>query len=313
MNARRGRYVEFFVLGSGGGAPSRERWLPAFFATDWMGNGVLLDAGEGAQLRLAELGFSVNDVDVIAVTHSHGDHVNGLPGLLQSMYMNSRRRPLTILADPNTAEFAREALEVGRRDLGFDVNLIVIKGHGEYPVSGRGGDYLVVKWFPVCHTIEAYGFTLEWRLRARVDVGRLKSLGLEPGPWLSNLISRGETVYRGVKVSIEDVASGPGVMKIVYTGDTRPCRSVAEASRGARLLVHDSTFDSSLSAEAAERGHSTSLDAARIAAEARVDALLLTHISPRYRGYPRRLVEEARRVFEPSILAWDKMRLRFTV
>ncbi len=301
------------VLGSGGGAPSRERWLPAFFISDWMGHGILLDAGEGAQLRLAELGFSVNDVDVIALTHSHGDHVNGLPGLLQSMYMNSRRKPLTILADALTAKFIREALEVEYRDLGFKIDLIEVSGEGEHTVSSKGGDSLVLKWFPVCHTIEAYGFAVEWRLRARLDLKKLRNLGLEPGPWISELLTRGEAHYRGVKVKLEDVSSGPGLMRIVYTGDTRPCRTVIDSARGARLLIHDSTFDSSLADEAAERGHSTSLDAARIASEAGVDVLVLTHISPRYRDYPKVLVEDAKRVFQKSILAWDKMRLRLTV
>jgi ribonuclease Z len=277
-----------------------------------MGHGILLDAGEGAQLRLVETGFSVNDVDVIALTHSHGDHINGLPGLLQSMYMNSRRKPLTIFADRLTAEFIREALEVGYRDLGFEINLIEISGEGEYVVSRKGGDLLVVKWFPVCHTIEAYGFTVEWRLRARVDLEKLRSMGLEPGPWISELLARGEVDYRGVRVKLDDISSGSGSTRIVYTGDTRPCRTVVNSARGARLLIHDSTFDSSLADEAAERGHSTSLDSASVAYEAGVDTLVLAHISPRYRDYPRIIVDEARRVFPRSIMAWDKMRLRLT-
>ncbi|WP_460123935.1 ribonuclease Z [Stetteria hydrogenophila] len=313
MEARSGRYVEVTVLGSGGGAPTRERWLPAFFVADWMGHGILLDAGEGAQLRLAELGFSVNDIDVVAITHSHGDHVNGLPGILQSMYMNSRRRPLTILADRHTAEFVRDTLAVDRRDLGFEVRVVEVSGVGEYVASVKGGDSLVLKWFPVCHSVEAYGFALEWRLRARLDVGKLERMGLKPGPWVSELLARGEAEAGGRRVRVEDVSTGPRLLRIVYTGDTAPCPSVVENARGARLLIHDSTFDSSLREEAEERRHSTALDAARVAREAGVEYLLLTHVSPRYRGHATVLEREARRVFGNARLAWDRMRLRFTV
>ena len=164
-----GRLVRLTVLGSGGGAPTPERWLPAFYVEDWMGVGVLLDAGEGAQLRLAQAGRSVNDIDFILVTHAHGDHVNGLPGLLQSMYMNDRSRPLRIYAPRAVAEFVEDTLEVGGYRLGFEVEVVRVAGRGSARLASRGGDELVLHWFPVCHTVEAYGFKLEWRLRPRLS------------------------------------------------------------------------------------------------------------------------------------------------
>ncbi len=307
-----GRRIDVVILGSSGGVPTESRMLPAVAVRDWMGHVVLLDAGEGVQLRLRQAGISLADIDVVALTHSHGDHVNGLPGLLQSMHMAGRSRPLIIVADRHTARFAREALEVEGDLLRFNVNLVEASGSGHIEFGGSGGDRLILEWFPVCHTVEAYGFRLSWRLRPRLDPERLAKLGLR-GPLVSELLRRGELRLPHGRVRLEDVGRPGGSWSLVYTGDTAPCRSVVEASRGAGLLVHDSSFDSSLAREAWERGHSTSLDAARAAAEAGVGVLVLTHISARYRGLEaRRLEVEARRVFPRSVLAWDLMRLTFS-
>ena len=300
------------MLGSGGGAPTPERWLPAFMVEDWMGTGVLLDAGEGAQLRLAQAGLSVNDIDFIAVTHAHGDHINGLAGLLQSMYMNDRSRPLTIYAPREAAEFVEDTLEAGGYRLGFEVRIRRIAGRGSELLASRGGDSLIISWFPVCHTVEAYGFRLEWRLRPRIDPEALRRAGVR-GPLVSDLLRRGRVTVAGRTVRLEDVAGEPASAALVYTGDTRPCESVVEAARGARVLIHDSTFDSSLEEEAHERGHSTSLDAAQAASRAGVELLVLTHISARYREGAAPLLREARRVHARSLLAWDLARLAFRV
>ncbi len=277
-----------------------------------MGTGVLLDAGEGAQLRLAQAGHSVNDIDFIAVTHAHGDHVNGLAGLLQSMYINDRSRPLTIFAPRDAADYVEETLEVGGYRLGFEVRVRKITGWGSETLASRGGDSLILSWFPVCHTVEAYGFRLEWRLRPRLDPAALERAGVK-GPMVAELLSRGRVTVGGRTVVLDDVAGAPASMSLVYTGDTGPCRSVVEAARGARVLIHDSTFDSSLEDEAHERGHSTSRDAARAAAQAGVELLILAHVSARYRGGALGLLREAREIHPRSLLAWDMARLIFRV
>lgn len=304
-------FVEVTLLGTGAATPTPERFLPSILVRDRMGSVVLLDAGEGAQIRLMEVGVSPSSVDLIAITHEHGDHVNGLPGLLQSMYIGGRSRELTILAPPSISWFVSEALEAREDRLGFKVNIVTLRNRGSIEVSGASGDTLQLTWFPVCHSVEAYGFRLEWKLRPRIDVGKLESLGLKPGPWVRDLIEKGEVKLGDLRVKLEDVmAEKEAIITMAYTGDTAPCDLYTEYVRGSRILVHDSTYHSELESEAKLKGHSTSKQAAQKAVEAGVEVLVLTHISSRYRGFEaRRLLEEAKRIFPNTILARDLARL----
>ncbi len=287
------RKVSIVFLGTGGAVPSKERLTSSILVFDWNGHTLLLDAGEGAQLRLMEAGYSPSDIDTILLTHSHGDHVNGVAGLLQSMSVQKRRRPLTILAPPSTASFIRETLEASVERLGFDVVIQEASPRGgSIQLYERGGDSLWTLWFPACHTSESIGFRLEWRLRPRILVDAKASF---------------ESILSAAKSVMEREGS---TLQLAYTGDTAPCKSVLEASKGVDILIHEATYDDRMESEALERLHSTSRHAAIIAREAGVRMLVLTHVSARYRGYEaRRLLQEAREVFPQSLLAYDLMRL----
>ncbi|MCE4602928.1 MAG: MBL fold metallo-hydrolase [Desulfurococcales archaeon] len=301
-----GVWVRVTVLGSGGSVPTRERMAPAIAVTDWMGYNILLDAGEGVQVSMQTVGMSPSSLDLVAVTHSHGDHVNGLPGLLQSMYVNDRERPLTLVAPRQVLDFVFEVLEATETRIGFRIDAVEASGWGSYTVWSRGGDELRLRWLPSCHTKESVAFLLEWRLRPRLDTGRLEDLGLQPGAWVKDLIERGEAVTEGRRIRLEDVSSRIEPIRVLYTGDTGPCTSILRAAMGVDLLIHDSTYTSARRREALERGHSTSLDAAIIARRAGVRMLLLAHVSARYSGWGAlEMLREARRIHEATILAWD--------
>ncbi len=255
---------------------------------------MLLDAGEGCQLRLSRHGYSPTNIDIIVITHGHGDHVNGVPGLLQSMAVNKRRRPLRIYAPPSVARFIIETLEAtatGER-LGFPVETIEIRGSDGQPLWEKGGDKLVLEWFPTCHTRESHGYRLRWLLRPRI---RVDTEPPDPDSWrsLSNKLKPEQSLL------------------LVYTGDTAPCRAVLENSRGADLLIHEATFAANMEKEALERLHSSSIHAAIIAKNAGVGLLVLTHISARYSGFEaRRLLLEARYIHSKAVLAYDGMKIR---
>lgn len=307
------RLVELQVLGTAGGAPTRSRSLPAILLRDWNGFSMLFDAGEGVQYSLLRRGVPVTRIDVVAVTHSHGDHVNGLPGLLQSMYMHDRRRPLTIVGPTSVLGFVREVLGVEDYRLGFEVSTVEVKGEGSVTLAVRGGDRVELRWAPACHTVESYAYRVEWHLRPRLNPEALKkSLGGKV--WLARkLLEEGSVYVEGVgRVSIEDVAEGgTSPLAIVYTGDTsEPCDSVLKLSRGARILIHDATFADEMADEAVERGHSTGSQAARAASAAGVYLLILFHISARYEGREAiKILEEASKLFPRVILAWDGLKV----
>ncbi|MEB3844191.1 MAG: MBL fold metallo-hydrolase [Desulfurococcales archaeon] len=293
-----GRSVDVVFLGTSGAVPSRERFLSGILVRDWHGNTILLDAGEGVQLRLRQAGYSPTDIDWVLVTHSHGDHVNGLAGLIQSMHVLGRREPLHIIGPETVTRFVLETLEVDKRRLGFQVYTTPISWgtiRGATVLYEHGGDKLLAGWYKTCHTPDSYGFLLEWALRVRLDKDKLSALPRD-------------RARRAVEALL---MTRPATrLRISYTGDTLPCENVVESSMGADLLIHDSSF-SVEEEDAHEKGHSTALDAASAASLAGVGLLVLTHISTRYSGYEaRRLLLEARRVFPRSILAYDLMRLR---
>ncbi len=302
--------IEIVMLGTGATIPTRERLTPSILVRDWLGNKILLDAGEGAQIRLSQASSSPASIDLIAISHEHGDHVNGLPGLLQSMYIGGRKTPLTILAPKNIAWYAREALEATEEKLGFKINIVEIENKGSIEL-GRAQDKLAIKWFPVCHNIETYGFKLEWTLRPRIEEEKLEALGLKPGPWLRELIEKGETTIENKKIKLEDVkAREQTKITITYTSDTKPCEEIIKDIEETKILIHDSTYAQDMEKEAEERGHSTSKQAAQQAVKAKTETLILTHISARYNGTEaRKLQKEAQEIFKKTILAWDNMKI----
>jgi len=309
------RIVEVLILGTSAGIPTEGRGLPAILVRDWYGLHLLLDAGEGVQTKLARHRVPVTRIDIIAVTHPHGDHINGLPGLIQSMYMMNRRRPLTVYGNSEVASFLRETLEVEYLDLGFPINIVQIDGDGEAILWESGGDKATLSWTNACHTVESYAFAVTWTLRPRINKRLLVETGLTDPVLIKTLLSEGEVETSRGRVILDEVASTASTRTtLVYTGDTSPCRSISMLARGARLLIHDSSFASEHAEDSHERGHSTSLDAAILARDSGVSLLVLTHISARYRGGEAlRLLREARTIFPNSILAWDGMRIILNV
>lgn len=302
--------VEIVMLGTSAAIPTDERMGPSILVKDGWGNHILLDAGEGSQIRLSQIGVSPNSIDVIAITHEHGDHINGLPGLLQSMEIGGRKKPLLIIAPESLVEIFSSIEPSETYD--FEVRFLKIDDKGETILREHSsGDRLIIKWFPVCHTIEAYGYRLEWIFRPRIDVEKVRALGLKPGPWIRELLEMDSVLVGGREISIDSLTRGsPNPISIVYTGDTAPCSTVIEAAKLTRVLIHESTFSSELREEAIQNGHSTARDAAEAARESGAEMLVMTHISNRYRGQEaRRLLLEALQVFDRSVLARDLMRI----
>ncbi len=302
--------IEILVLGSGGVMPTSERLTSSILVTDWNGYTILLDAGEGIQFNLARAGKSIHNIDLIAITHEHGDHINGVPGLIQSMTVSKRTRPLAIAGPSPVIDFITETLEATSTRLGFEIKHYRLDYTGSMKLYGRGGDSLILHWTPTCHTRESMAFALEWKLRPRINTLKLIEKGATPGPWIRELIEKGEVAIGDRKIRIADVSSPSRHLKIVYTGDTAPCRTIVDLSRNADILIHEATYAADMSDEAIERRHSSSIHAAIIAKQAGVKKLILTHISPRYRGYDARRIEaEARSIFPETVLAWDLMRI----
>ncbi|MDP8002624.1 MAG: MBL fold metallo-hydrolase [Caldisphaera sp.] len=301
------RLIELITLGTGGAYPGENRFTSSYVIKDWLGNIILLDSGEGVQHRLRQADVPLTRINTILITHGHGDHINGLPGLLQSMYLNTRNIPLNIVAPKDVINFIKEALILEGSNLGFEIRLFEINSsYGNIEIFNQRGDKIIVYWFEVCHSREAYGYTIEWNLRPRVIRGEMEKQGIKPGPDIEKIVDNYE--------ENQDILTKIKPFRLAYTGDTRPCEKVINGAKGSNVIIHESTFSEENSDEANQFYHSTAKGAAFIAKESNSQLLILTHISSRYEGFEAvELERQAKEVFPNSILTWDLAKYRFIV
>jgi len=286
--------IRIVFLGTSAGMPSRSRNV-ASVAVVMDGRVLLFDCGEGTQQQLmrAEQVRS-GGIEAIFITHLHGDHLFGLPGLLSSLGLGGRRDPLTVYGPRGLAAYLKAIPYFG---IAYELTVIEIEA-GEV----RRGNGYRVHAAPVVHHAPCFAYRVDEDERpGKFDADKARALGVPPGP-LFGALQRGEDVD-GVRSADVVGPSRPG-RSVVYCTDTRPCESAVTLARGANVLIHESTYDATLSAEAKARDHSTAAEAATVAREAEVERLILTHISPRYESSDA-LVEEARAIFPSTEAASD--------
>lgn len=285
--------------------PTKERGLTSV-AIRRDGELLLFDCAEGTQRQMTHTKLSPMKVDAIFVTHFHGDHFLGLPGLVQTMSLMDRERNLEIYGPSGTIDRISTLLGVPLYTLKFEIDIREMEPGEKIQRSGYS-----VEAVGVDHSVQGIAYALiEDERPGRFYPEKAKELGIDPGPKYSEL-QEGETLELpdGTKVNPEQVMGPPrSGRKIVYSGDTRPCEAVKSLAKGADLLIHDGTFGSDLAEEARVGGHSTSQEAAKLAAEAGVKRLVLTHPSPRYSDLSE-LEEEAQEIFPDSIYAKDFMEI----
>ncbi|MFI5404385.1 MAG: ribonuclease Z [Candidatus Gagatemarchaeaceae archaeon] len=291
-------------LGTSSAAPTKGRGLPAI-AIQREGDVILMDCGEGVQRQVLSRGIGLNKQTTILITHLHGDHVTGLLGLLQTMGLAQRTKPLTIVGPPPLLRWLKVTSELLHIGLTFPINFIPAKKG----VVLRTKEFRV-KATKATHSIEAYSYVVEELSRPGIFYPeKAKELGIPEGKLWSRL-QRGRSVKVGGKIVDPSEVTGlprPG-RKVGYSGDTRPSARLARFFSGCDLLIFDSTFQGKDKEKAVERKHSTCLEAAELAKSARVRKLGLTHFSARYRNVAG-LVKEARGVFPNTFAAADGMRV----
>jgi ribonuclease Z len=292
--------MRLVFLGTAGSWPTAERNTSCVALK--RGSEVLLfDCGEGTQRQFQRSGLSYMEVSRILVTHLHGDHYLGIAGLVQTMDMNGRTEPLVVHGPPGTREAVAALVHIGHFKPGFPIRVEELKDKavvdcGDYALHARA----------LKHNVPNLGYALvEGQRPGRFHKAKALEIGVPEGPAFGKL-QRGEdvTLPDGRVVRSSDLVGAPRRgRKVAYTGDCVPSEATVELAMGADVLVHDSTFGSDY-AEANDYGHSTAAQAAFIAQKAKVERLVLTHFSARYRDV-RPLLEEARRVFPRADAAHD--------
>ena len=292
--------LDVCLLGSGGMMPLPYRWLTALM-TRYNGSSLLIDCGEGTQIAMKEKGWSFKPIDIICFTHFHGDHISGLPGFLLTMGNAERTEPLTLVG-PKGLERVVSALRVIAPELPFPIRFIELSGAEE---ELRLGGY-VIRAFRVNHNITCYGYSLEIERAGKFRLDRALELGIPKPFW--NKLQKGETVEDGGRIYTPDMVMGErrkGI-KVVYCTDTRPTASIAANARNADLFICEGMYgEKGKEEKAAAYKHMTFYEAAKLAREADVRELWLTHYSPSLTR-PEEYMEEVRRIFPRAAAGKDR-------
>ena len=298
--------IRVVFLGTSGSVPTLKRSLPCVVVqcpkVQWM-----FDCGENVQHQMMGSKVSFHRKMKIFITHLHGDHVLGLPGLLQTMALMERKVSLQIYGPVGLKRFLECTAETLNFCVKYPLEIIEIANEGtvvqegEYQISAIKSN----------HAVEGYCFALIENPRpGRFYPDKAKVLGIPQGELWSKLQSGKEaTAQNGKTVQPSDVM-GPlrAGRKIIYTGDTKPFQAFVKFAAGADLIIHDCTFDDSLSEKASIDGHSTPTQAAGQAKAANAKCLVLSHFSARYSDASS-LLEQAKKVFPNTILAEDHLEL----
>lgn len=292
--------IKITFIGTGGSWPSPGRGLPSV-AVQIDDTTSLFDCGEGSQKQLMKSRVSFMGIDNVFITHFHGDHFLGLLGMVQSMSFNNREKPLHIYGPRGAIRILSAALNVGYYRPKFEIRVGELDfgqtyDFGKFSITTMKND----------HTVPAMSYRIEEPDLVRIDKGRADALGI-PSRKLEELRKNGAISYNGNTYTLDQVSGGirPG-RRIVYTGDTRPLPGMVEFARGADVLIHETTTDSTLEPKVNEFGHSSARQAAEIARDAGVGRFFLYHYSPRYDTIES-LITEALGIFRESVASRELM------
>lgn len=281
--------------------PLPYRWLTSLMAR-FNGSSILIDCGEGTQVAIKEKGWSFKPIDVICFTHFHGDHISGLPGLLLTMGNADRREPLTLIG-PKGLERVVNALRVIAPELPFEIRFVEIAQAEEvFEMNGYR-----LKAFRVNHNVVCYGYSIEIDRAGKFDVERALQQDIPKIYWKH--LQKGETVEVDGRIFTPEMVLGAprkGI-KLTYCTDTRPTASICENAKESDLFICEGMYgEKEKAAKAVEYKHMTFYEAAKLAKDAQVQEMWLTHYSPsltRPEGY----MDDVRAIFPHAKAGKDGM------
>ncbi|EEU9227709.1 ribonuclease BN [Escherichia coli] len=299
--------MELIFLGTSAGVPTRTRNVTAILLNlqHLTQSGLwLFDCGEGTQHQLLHTAFNPGKLDKIFISHLHGDHLFGLPGLLCSRSMSGIIQPLTIYGPQGIREFVETALRISGSWTDYPLEIVEI-GAGEILDDGLRK----VTAYPLEHPLECYGYRIEEHDKpGALNAQALKAAGVPPGPLFQELkAGKTITLEDGRQINGADYLAAPVPGKaLAIFGDTGPCDAALDLAKGVDVMVHEATLDITMEAKANSRGHSSTRQAATLAREAGVGKLIITHVSSRYddKGC-QHLLRECRSIFPATELAND--------
>ena len=300
--------MEAFILGCGGMMPLPYRHLTSVLLRR-DGDLFLFDGGEGTQVSLRSLNLKWKKINAIFVSHTHADHVTGLPGILMLSAQVERTEPLYIYGPPKIAEY----IETSRKVLDMYINYPIVVKEITAPCIVHHGEDYYIRCFPLDHTKTCVGYTLEELDRpGEFNPEKALQLGVPVGP-LWGQLQKGNNVQNseGKTVKPEDVMGAKrSGRKFSFVTDTLYKNTIAKEVQGSDLLICEGMFEDELIDQAREKKHMTASQAATIARDANVKRMCMIHYSPRYtdKELPK-LLEQAKKIFPAAELSKDRMHI----
>lgn len=279
--------------------PLPKRWLTALY-TRFNGSSLLIDCGEGTQIAIKEKGWTFKPIDTICFTHYHADHISGLPGLLLTMGNAERTEPLTLIG-PKGLEKVVSALRMIAPELPFKIKYIELTEQ-THTIENKG---YTIEAFKVNHNVVCYGYNIIIKRTGKFDVERANSEKIPQKFW--NRLQKGEIITDDNKTYYPEMVMGPerkGI-KVTYCTDTRPTPLIEKSAKDADLFICEGMYgEKGKEAKAREYKHMTFYEAAKIAKNAGVKEMWLTHYSPSLIR-PEEFMNDVRKIFPNSLPGKD--------
>lgn len=291
--------LDVCLLGTGGMMPLPYRKLTALM-TRYNGSSLLIDCGEGTQVAIKERGWSFKPIDVICFTHYHADHISGLPGLLLTLGNGDRTEPLTMIG-PRGLEKVVNSLRVIAPELPFEIKFIELTEREEtIEINGYRIDA-----FRVNHNVICYGYSISIDRAGKFDVEKARANNVDVKYW--SMLQKGETVTLPDRTLTSDMVLGKARkgIHLTYCTDTRPTEAIVKYAKDSDLFICEGMYgEKDKEKKAREYKHMTFYEAAKLAKEAAVKELWLTHYSPSL-VRPEEYMGDVRKIFPKAIAAKD--------
>ena len=291
--------LDVCLLGTGGMMPLPYRKLTALM-TRYNGSSLLVDCGEGTQVAIKERGWSFKPIDVICFTHYHADHISGLPGLLLTLGNGDRTEPLTMIG-PRGLEKVVNSLRVIAPELPFEIKFIELTEREEtIEINGYRIDA-----FRVNHNVICYGYSISIDRAGKFDVEKARANNVDMKYW--SMLQKGETVTLPDRTLTSDMVLGKARkgIHLTYCTDTRPTEAIVKYAKDSDLFICEGMYgEKDKEKKAREYKHMTFYEAAKLAKEAAVKELWLTHYSPSL-VRPEEYMGDVRKIFPKAIAAKD--------